>query len=952
MLWPELNSRRSQANLRHAIWEINQTLGLNWLGVEGQRLWLQAGYGLDVAVFLTAVSTAKKQANLSQDTLDLATLGGAVELVQDEFMAGFYLKNAAPFDDWQFFQGERIHQNLVEALHLLVTGYSVLGAWEPAIRYGKRWLQADPLHEPAHVWMIHLYANSGQKAAALRQYSQCHQILREQLEIEPQWETVALFEKIRMTPAKTMQSTVAVQQTPHTPTLLPADMPDNQVHEPGPLPTGSHMPLTPNPLFIGRQTELQTIAQELKQNAAIAVGKIVAVTGLGGIGRTQLAVEFAYRYGRYFPGGVFWLHFTAAESIPAQIAACGGLDGMNLRSDFDTLPLKKQVELVQHNWRKSIPQLLIFDGCQEESLLIKWRPPHGGSHIIVTSRRGQWDLALGVHQLPLTLLSREESIALLCRFRPDMKITEADAIAGALGDLPLALHLAGSYLRSFQASITPATYLAQLNASQHGAKIKHPSLQGQSANYSPTQHDLNIAQTFALSYQHLTVADETNVLAQSLLKCAAYFAPAEPIPLHLLFATVGEQPPAAVHEALIRLIGLGLVQEQASDTVSLHQLVVDFVTQMAVNGSAQTAVENVLAKEAERINDLAKPAMLVPWQVHLRYVTEAALKNGSSETGRLCFALGQHLHMAGEYEGAHSYLEKARLFWEQQLEPAELQVAKCMNELGLLFQAIGMFAEAETHYKWALKLRRKILDPFHLSIAQSLNNLGFMYISSGNYRLACQYLEETLIFVEHSVGLEAPHTAFVLSNLGVALQEMGELARAKQYAERSLAIREQAHGLEHPITAYSLCNLGWVLYHRGDLTKAQSLLEQALAIRERELGPSHPSTADTLARIGRLFQKVGDFGKARTYLMRALTIQESVLGADHLKTATTLCRLGGLLLVEGNQNEAKRYLDRAVAIREQYLGEDHPKTVDVYRYLESYYLTVGEKEKAKRPFEK
>lgn len=99
----------------------------------------------------------------------------------------------------------------------------------------------------------------------------------------------------------------------------------------------------------------------------MAVGQAVAATGLGGIGKTQLAIEFVYRYGQFFEGGVFWLNFSVAESISAEIARCGSLD---LHSNFFSLPLDVQVKLVLNSWNSGLPVLLIFDNCEDEDLLI------------------------------------------------------------------------------------------------------------------------------------------------------------------------------------------------------------------------------------------------------------------------------------------------------------------------------------------------------------------------------------------------------------------------------------------------------------------------------------------------------------------------------------------------------------------------------------------------------
>src|SRR6185503_80612 len=215
------------------------------------------------------------------------------------------------------------------------------------------------------------------------------------------------------------------------------------------LPPTSRMPLSRNPLFVGREDDLKQLAVTLKGGTTAAIGQIAAATGLGGIGKTNLATEFVHRYGQFFAGGVFWLSFADAASVPSEIAACGvGLD----LPDFADLKLDDQVALVRQTWQQPIPCLLIFDNCEDEALLDQWRPTSGGCRVLVTGRRARWDATLGVKVLALGVLSRPESIALLSEHRRDLAQDDPDLelITAELRDLPLAWPLAGSFLARYR----------------------------------------------------------------------------------------------------------------------------------------------------------------------------------------------------------------------------------------------------------------------------------------------------------------------------------------------------------------------------------------------------------------------------------------------------------------------------------------------------------------------
>lgn len=323
------------------------------------------------------------------------------------------------------------------------------------------------------------------------------------------------------------------QQPPiYTPPPLPEQ---NALPKHGPLPPGSYIPFSTNPFFVGRKEELITIANFFLYQPTEDIPVVTTtVSGLGGIGKTQIATEFAHRYGRFFAGGVFWISFAEPNHIPVEIARCGGSNALALRPDFDSLPIEEQVKLVQRTWQEDIPRLLIFDNCEDETLLTKWRPTTGGCKVLVTTRRAGWTRSLGVQTISLDVFNQKDSLALLNSFMPELDKNQATAISSELGYLPLALHLAGSFLARYNKSVTPQEYLTQLKE----LSLEHSSLQGRGESYSPTAHEAHIERTFALSYEKLDISNEIDRIALLILERAACFAPGEPVPKGLLFKTL------------------------------------------------------------------------------------------------------------------------------------------------------------------------------------------------------------------------------------------------------------------------------------------------------------------------------------------------------------------------------------------------------------------------------
>ena len=162
-------------------------------------------------------------------------------------------------------------------------------------------------------------------------------------------------------------------------------MPLNMVPDVGALPTPHRMLLPANPRFVGREGDLLALARALRPGGVAAI-----TTGIGGVGKTQLASEFAHRYGQYFAGGVFWLSFADPAGVGTEIAACGEAGALGLYADADELTIAERVQKVYQTWEQPIPRLLIFDNCEDEALLAARLPRSGGCRVLVTSRSGQW----------------------------------------------------------------------------------------------------------------------------------------------------------------------------------------------------------------------------------------------------------------------------------------------------------------------------------------------------------------------------------------------------------------------------------------------------------------------------------------------------------------------------------------------------------------------------------
>jgi tetratricopeptide (TPR) repeat protein len=770
---------------------------------------------------------------------------------------------------------------------------------------------------------------------------------------------------------------------------LLAGMPLDAVPEPSGLPAGSRMPWRRNALFVGREADLATLAAALKAGGTAAVGQSAAVTGLGGIGKTQLASEFAYRYGRYFAGGVFWLSFADPASIASEIAACGGPRALNLQPGFDELPLNDQAGLVASAWHSDLPRLLVFDNCEDETLLQTWSPRAGGCRVLVTSRRSEWRPELGVAAVALGVMDRRESVSLLCKHRPDLSEDdpELDAVADELGDLPLALHLAGSFLARYrQAALgTPSHYLAEVRRPD---LLAHRSMT--IGGRSPTGHEQDVARSFALSYGQLDPEAPDDAMALATLSRAAWFAPGEPIPRDLVRLSAGVEEDdddglMGFEDGLSRLKGLGLLGEEEDGSLVVHRLLGAFVRSEAEDGqAARNAVERTVLAEAQRLNQAGLPAPLSAWLPHLRVVAELADETKSVNAGDLLNNLGLHLHIVADYAGAQTALERALAIAEaafgpdhpnvgavnsnlglvlkdrsdltgakaafaralaiseETLGPNHPKVGLVINNLGLVLKDLGDLAGARAAYERALAISEAALGPGQAEVATVLNNLGLVLRDLGDLDSAKAKLERALAIDKATLRPDDPKVANTLNNLGLVLWDQGDLDGARAAHESALAIAESAFGPDHPEVATDVNNLGRVLQALGDLANAQAAFERALEIDEAAFGPVHPNVARDVNNLGSILNDMEDPAGAEAAYERALAINEEALGPDHFEVATNLNNLGVVRLAFGNLTGAQAAYERSLAIMEAALGTDHPKVATTLSNLGEVLRNLGD----------
>ena len=441
-----------------------------------------------------------------------------------------------------------------------------------------------------------------------------------------------------------------------------------------PLPQGSRMPHASNPLFVGRENELKKLARKLTPGSGATVGVQAAVTGMGGVGKTQLAIEYVHRYGQFYHG-VFWLDMETTENAQSEVARCGGPEGMALQ-DFDKKPLPDQAAAVQAIWEDGQVRLLVFDNVQDPAVVKQWRPKTGRCSVLVTSRRSEWPPELGIAPFPVETLPREKSLELLAKARPAIATDpaqrrSANQICDRLGDLALALSVAATYLRKYKRE-SLSEYLEAL--------LKQPALQDESLR--------EVGASFALSYKKLHAKKKTDTLAMQLFHLASHFAPVS-ISRQLLAASAEldysqREQGRQADDALACLRDLGLIAEEPNGRILLHRLLREFarlhpppVTQAE---QAAEAVADSLLKFASKENRTGLPQSLTTELPHLRQAAAAAQQRGAPSAGGLYNELGYHANIVAAYVEAKAHFQRALKTFEKKTGYKPSECSDCRQQ--------------------------------------------------------------------------------------------------------------------------------------------------------------------------------------------------------------------------------------------------------------------------------
>ncbi|XP_023932921.1 uncharacterized protein LOC106176106 [Lingula anatina] len=316
------------------------------------------------------------------------------------------------------------------------------------------------------------------------------------------------------------------------------------------------------------------------------------------------------------------------------------------------------------------------------------------------------------------------------------------------------------------------------------------------------------------------------------------------------------------------------------------------------------------------------------------------------KTAKVHNHIGLVLQAIGKYKEALDYHIKFLKVREELLGSKHLYTATSYNNIGCTLGDMGKYKEALDYQKKCLEIREEILGPKHPDTASSYDNIGCALGNMGKYKEALDYHKKSLEVREEFLGLKHPDTAKSYSNTGNVLRFIGEYKEALHYFHKCLQVNEEFLGLKHPDTAMSYSNIGNVLQAMGNNKEALDYQKKCLNVREELLGPKHPDTATSYNNIGCVLGNMGKYKEALDYHKKCLEVREQLLSPKHPSTATSYNNIGGVLGNMGKYKEALDYHKKCLEVEEEVLGHKHPDTAESYSHIGNVLRNMGKYKEA------
>ena len=701
-----------------------------------------------------------------------------------------------------------------------------------------------------------------------------------------------------------------------------------------------------NPHFVGRTSLLTMLRDKLCDKGIQKYNHRVALYGMGGVGKTQVAIEYIVRYKNTY-NAVFWITAKDRPSLLlefqeiAQVTKCANIDSSDAASlAFEVLSWLEK----QNSW------LLIMDNVDDISVVDNFLPDvsRGQGHLLLTTRDPN---ATGIPAQGLEVeVFEPQTAADMLLLRADlgnsnMEIKpEALKIVKELGFLALAIEQAAAYIRESLKDIFK--FLPVYSTCRDKVLSQRPR-----GNWA---YPYVVATTWLLSFD---IVKNRNAGAAQLLTLLA-FLNADQILIEFL-----ETGRAGLAQSLEKLVGdpfefpkaLGVLEQYSlirrpgdGHTISMHRLVQAVIIDNLNHNEERMFMEMTAALFLYAFPNFEEDKRHIcrRFQTQIVGPLEVIMRLGTEDVAEILHRVAMFLYNDGKYYDIERFESKAIEIYIALFGQEDSRSLTAMNNLASIYGALGRTKEAAALHEKVLDAWRRTLGDEHPDTLSSTNNLASTYRALGRTKEAAALHEKVLDAWRRTLGDEHPDTLSSTNNLAETYRALGRTKEAAALHEKVLDARRRTLGDEHPDTLSSMNNLASTYGALGRTKEAAALHEKVLEARRRTLGDEHPDTLSSTNNLAETYRALGRTKEAAALHEKVLDARRRTLGDEHPDTLSSTNNLASTYRALGRTKEAAALHEKVLDARRRTLGDEHPNTLLSLYNLAKTYWDLGRRNEA------
>jgi tetratricopeptide (TPR) repeat protein len=710
------------------------------------------------------------------------------------------------------------------------------------------------------------------------------------------------------------------------------------------LPKYFLMPYDRNPHFTGRDELLTELRDKLDEAKPKAYNHRVAVHGMGGVGKTQLAIEYVHRYKALYDG-IFWISAVDNAELLSGFQEIGSIIGCVAATDLN---LTERVKIVLSWLQQEESWLLIIDNLDDISVVDGYLPQiKKGGHTLITTRYPEsWNIPAEGIETPV--LGEETAIELLCLRSRIINVDQsperrqAAEIVKELGYLALAIEHASAYIRSSIGGISQ--FLSMYRQSR---KRMHNRKSGANSSYPKS-----IAATFLLSLDKIKEGES----GMQTIKLLQLFVFLNPDGILIDFLRSGRkglsnerreviEDELVFEDALKSLHGFSLIGlSQKKDSIVIHRLI-----QAVIRDELTETDDRNLRTEVIEISRAAFPETVTNetrelcrrFQGQVRGPVYEAAEVRSPSASAMIYTIGRFLLEDGKFEDAERFLKLGLDHNKTLLGNEHPNTLANMEELGMAYGKQGRWDDAVKVLEKVLEVRIRVLGEEHLDTLRAMGNLAAIYRVQGRRNDTVKLKEKVLEVRIRVLGEEHLDTLTAMANLAAIYYDQGRWNDALKLKEKVLEARIRLLGEEHPDTLTTMANLAAIYHAQGRWNDKVKLKEKVLEARIRLLGEEHPDTVRATAHLAVAYHDQGRWNDAVKLNEKVLEAKIRLLGEEHPETLTAMANLAATYQSLGRLDASMVLLAKTTENMNRVLGTEHPTTLWAMEWFALGYKAAG-----------